>query len=335
MFWSQYRAVRLIPVFILIIISSFFLYKAIKNKDENKRMLPIRILTIVLLVMEFFKQLLSIIRGYDLYHIPLHFCSLFLYFLPLASFYNGKYKDIFRTLAGVISACLFLFMSIYPLLIYPDGDVNGMMTFLKGEDVYRYFQFHSVVFHNIALFSFAFFAFGSVVKHDTKRDIITIVIAFAVYSVIAGTLANVIDTNFNNFRHCNADFLENVRVALVDKMANFGQFIYVIIISVGTIIVPILAYFVWKLFEKLFNKVEVGLNASFVLAVLVIIGLIITIFNKGLGLFVCSIFLVLLLSASIPTLFNSIKSKKVKYIICSSIFVLLGLATMILEFMML
>ena len=28
MFWSQYRAVRLIPVFILIIISSFFLYIA-------------------------------------------------------------------------------------------------------------------------------------------------------------------------------------------------------------------------------------------------------------------------------------------------------------------
>ncbi|MBO4666714.1 MAG: YwaF family protein [Bacilli bacterium] len=332
MFWSRFRAYTLIPVFLFIILSSYFLYKALKNKDEKTRMIPIVVVTIVLLVLEFFKQLLSIIRGYDLYHIPLHFCSLFLYFLPLASFYKGKYKDVFRTLAGVISTCLFLFMAIYPLLIYPDNDVNLMKEFFRGDDIYRFFQFHSVIFHNFALFSFFFFAFSNVAKHDTKRDIKVIIIAFLIYSVIAGTLANVIDTNFNNFRHCNADFLENVRLSLVNGMGAFGQVIYVIMISIGTIIVPILAYLFLKLFEKLFNKVEVGLNTSFVLSVLVLLGVLITLFNTGTGMFVCSIFLVVLLSCAIPTLLNAISLKNKKYIIWASVFTLVGIITMILEF---
>ena len=71
------------------------------------------------------------------------------------------------------------------------------------------------------------------------------------------------------------------------------------------------------------------------LAALLTLGLIISIFNKGLGLFVCSIFLVVLLSSAIPTLFNSIKEKKMKYILFSSIFTFIGLSTMILEFILL
>ena len=335
MFWSKYRAFTLIPVFLLIIVASYFLYKVLKNKEDRKRMLPITIVTIVLLVLEFFKQLLSIIRGYDLYHIPLHFCSLFLYFLPLAVFYKGKLNNTFRVLAGVISTCLFLFMSIYPLLIYPDADIDKIKVFFSGEDIYRFFQFHSVVFHNIALLPFFFFAFGKVCEFDTKKDIKAIVIAFAIYAVIAGSLANIIDTNFNNFRSCNADFLENVRVGLVDSMGAIGQLIYVLIIGVGTILVPIAAYFILKLFTKAYEKVELGLNVSFVLGCLVSLGIILFIINHALGMVVCSIFLVLLLSSAIPTLINAIKSKQVKYMICSGAFLLVGIIAMILEFMFL
>ena len=335
MFWSRFRAYTLIPVFIVIILFSFFLYKLIKNKDDNKKMLPIMIVTIVLLVLEFFKQLLSIIRGYDLYHIPLHFCSLFLYFLPLAVFYKGKYKNTFRVLAGVISTCLFLFMSVYPLLIYPDNDIRMIKVFFSGEDIYRFFQFHSVIFHNIALLPFFFFVCSGVCEFDTKKDIKAILIAFAIYAVIAGVLANVIDTNFNNFRSCNADFLENVRLSLVDSMGALGQVIYVLMIAVGTIAVPILAYLLLKLFTKLNSKVEVGLNVSFILAILVSIGLIITIFNRGLGMLVSFLFVVVLLSSAIPTLFNSITAKKTKYIVCSSVFTLIGFIAVILGFIFL
>ena len=335
MFWSRFRAYTLIPVFIVIILFSFFLYKIIKNKEDNKKMLPIMIVTIVLLVLEFFKQLLSIIRGYDLYHIPLHFCSLFLYFLPLTVFYNGKYKNIFRVLAGVISTCLFLFMSVYPLLIYPDNDIRMIKVFFSGEDIYRFFQFHSVIFHNIALLPFFFFAFGSICEFDTKKDLKAIVIAFAIYAVIAGTLANVIDTNFNNFRSCNADFLENVRLSLVNSLGGFGQLIYVLMIGVGTIAVPIAAYFILKLFTKAYGRVETGLNVSFVLAALVTLGIIIFLINQGIGMIVCSIFLVLLLASVIPTLINAITSKKTKYIAFASAFCLIGVIAMILEFIFL
>ena len=332
MFWSQFRAYTLIPVFIFIILSSYLISYLLKDKDDKVRMLPIKIVTIILLVLEVIKQTLSIIlRGYDLYHIPLHFCSLFLYFLPIASFYNGKHKDVFRTLGAVISTCLFLFMSIYPLLIYPDGDIYGIKEFLGGN-LERFFQFHSVVFHNIALYPFFFFAFNKVLNHDKKKDIKAIIIAFVIYSVIAGTLANLIDTNFNNFKSCNADFLENVRVAMVDKIGVFGQVIYVLMIGVGTVIVPLLAYLILKLFEKLSENVNTGLNVSFVMACLVSLGLLITIFNVGLGMIICSIFTVIEISASIPTLINAIREKNKKYILFASLFTLIGMVAVIVEF---
>ncbi|MBP5733562.1 MAG: hypothetical protein J6W66_07055 [Lachnospiraceae bacterium] len=60
-----------------------------------------------------------------------------------------------------------------------------------------------------------------------------------------GPLAQIIDTNFNNFVHSNAPFLENIRQSIIASAGAFwGQTVYVLIISVGTILVPLIAYFV-------------------------------------------------------------------------------------------
>ena len=331
MFWSQFRLITLAPVFFLIILSSYFITQLLKNKSEKAKMLPIQIVTVVLLVLEFFKQLLSIINGYDLYHIPLHFCSLFLYFLPIAAFYKGKYKEHFRTIAATVSACLFLFMAVYPLLIYPDGDIQAIPAFFAG-DWRSYFQFHSVVFHNVAIFSFFFFSFGNLCKHDTKRDLKAIVIAFAGYAVVSGAIANAIDVNFNNFVRCNADFLEAVRLSLVESIGWVGQLIYVIIIGIGTIAVPVLAYFVLKLFEKLIHDTRIGVIASSVTTGIVAVGLLLCIFNKGMGALICSLISMVAVSMVIPTLINSIKKKELKNIIISSAFLAVNIAAIVVEY---
>ena len=331
MFWSQFRLVTLVPVFFLIIISSYFIAQFLKKKSEKAQLLTIQIVAVILLVMEFFKQLLSIIRGYDLYHIPLHFCSLFLYFLPIAAFYKGKYKEHFRAIAATVSACLFLFMAIYPLLIYPDGDIEAVPVFLSGN--WRsYFQFHSVVFHNVAIFPFFFFAFNNLCKHDTKRDLKAVVIAFSAYAVISGAIANAIDVNFNNFVRCNADFLENVRLSLVGNIGWVGQLIYVIMIGIGTVAVPVLAYFVLRLFEKLIRDTRTGIIASAVTTGIVAVGLLLCIFNKGMGAFICSLMSMAAVSMAIPTLINSIKQKEGKNVVLASAFLAVDLAAIVVEY---
>ena len=51
------------------------------------------VLAVILLLLEVGKQTLSIMRGYSLYHIPLHYCSLFIFMLPVMAFYRGKHMD--------------------------------------------------------------------------------------------------------------------------------------------------------------------------------------------------------------------------------------------------
>ena len=242
MFWTKYHVYTLLPAFIVEIIAAIIIGKALKNKSDKVKMIPIQIVTIILLALEVAKQIYGLATGYDTYWIPLHFCSLFLYFMPLASFYFGKYKNQARVLAAVISACLFFFMAIYPNLIYSGEAIVSAGKFLTGKGGW-FIDFHSVIFHMIALFSFFLFATLDVLEFKTKKDMVLIWVAFAIYCVIVGPLSQIIDTNFNNFVRCNAPFLEDVRLKLVESLSWGGQTIYVVMISIGTIIVPTISYF--------------------------------------------------------------------------------------------
>ena len=89
--WTAEHAKTLLPAVAVMILIAGILRPVLK-KDEKIRMIPIQILTCVLLVMEVGKQVLSLVQGYDLYCLPFHFCSLFLYVMPVMSFYKGKYR---------------------------------------------------------------------------------------------------------------------------------------------------------------------------------------------------------------------------------------------------
>lgn len=254
MFWTPLHVYTLIPEFIVFIIFAYVLSRVLKNKDYETQLIPLKVATSLLLILEVAKQIMGFVTGYSLYWIPLHFCSLFLYFHPIACFYKGKYRDKFMMIAGVVSACLFLFMTVYPNLIYSDDAIRSMWAYVTGKGG-SFFELHTVLFHGIALFTFFLFIFQGLVKFDTKEDIKWVIIVYAIYDVFVGSLAQIIDTNFNNFVHSNAPFLEDIRLNIRSKVGNvFGQIIYVIMISIGTIIVPLIAYFVLKGLSKLFNR---------------------------------------------------------------------------------
>ena len=254
MFWTSLHAYTLIPQFVLFIVLAFILSRVLKNKDYETKLLPLKICTILLLILEVAKQVRGFVVGYDRYWIPLHFCSLFLYFHPIACFYKGKYRDIFMLIAGVVSTCLFLFMAVYPNLIYSDDAIRSMWNYVTGRGG-GFSELHSVVFHSIALFTFFLFIFQGLIKFDTKKDVKVVIITYALYCAIVGPFAQMIDTNFNNFVHSNAPFLEDLRLNIINGTGKFlGQTIYVVMISIGTILVPLIAYFVLKGLTKIFNK---------------------------------------------------------------------------------
>ena len=255
MTWTKYHVILLIPTYIIEIVVAIILGKVLKNKDEKTRMIPIQVVTIILLALEVAKQIYGIVKGYDLYWIPLHFCSLFLFIMPVVSFYNGKYKNQARILGIVISSCLFLFMVVYPDIVFGGAAIQASWDYLLGRGG-RFIELHSVLFHIIAVGLFFLFLALDLVEFNTKKDLILIWIAFAIYCVIVGPLSNIIDVNFNNFARCNAPFLENVRLSLVDSLSWGGQVIYVLMISIGTLVVPTLAYFTFRGVDKLIKKIS-------------------------------------------------------------------------------
>jgi hypothetical protein len=256
MFWTPLHAYTLIPQLIVYAVIAFILSRVLKNKDLETRLLPLKICTVLLLLLEAAKQITGIVTGYSTYWIPLHFCSLFLFIHPIACFYKGKRRDKFILLAGVVSTCLFLFMAVYPNVVYSDDAIRSMWDYITGRGG-SFFELHTVLFHGIGTFTFFLFIFQGLARFNIKKDVPLVILTYGLYCLIVGPLAQLIDTNFNNFVRSNAPFLENIRLNIISGAgAVLGQTVYVLMISAGTILVPLIAYFVLYGLTALFGKSE-------------------------------------------------------------------------------
>ena len=247
--WSQNHVKTLLPSFIVMIILGVILRIFLGKKPEKIRMIPFQICTIFILVLEVIKQVKSFIDGYDLYHIPLHFCSLFLYLLPLMSFYNGKHKDRVRAVTTTVCGALFMLMMIYPSVIYSGDAIAGTFN--------NFWDFHTTVFHTVATFTFVLIVCLDLHTPNFKKDMVSVLVFIAVYCVIAGSMAQILQTNFNNFYHCNVPPIEDLRVSLQSTLGYpLTQTLYVVIVSIVNLIFVTLAYNLFRLLSYLTRKLS-------------------------------------------------------------------------------
>ena len=149
--WTKQHAITVLPTLAVSILLAILLKALIGKKSAKIRMIPIQIIAVVLVLLEIGKQAISFKNGYDLYHIPLHFCSLLLYTLPPMVFYNGKYAQQVRTLGTASCCAVFWLTAIYPDLIYSAGNIQNFFV--------SYMDFHTVAFHNLAMLAFLMILF--------------------------------------------------------------------------------------------------------------------------------------------------------------------------------
>ena len=247
--WSSNHVKTLLPSFIIMLILGVILRIFLKNKPEKIRFIPLQVCAIIIVVLEIIKQTLSIIKGYDLYHIPLHFCSLFIYLLPLMAFYRGKYKEKIRAVTTTACGALFMLMAIYPSVIYSGEAIAGCFD--------NFWDFHTTVFHVVATFAFVIIVFLELHEFNCKKDILYIAVFFLAYCVIAGSFAQIIQTNFNNFYKCNVPPIEDLRQSLISLLGyGFAQTLYVFIVSVVNLIFVTLSYYFYVLFNKVVNALN-------------------------------------------------------------------------------
>lgn len=230
--WSDAHAKTLPPAVAAMLVICLILRLTLGNKSLKIRMIPLQIVAIMLVLLEIGKQWVSFSRGYDLYHIPLHFCSIFIFALPIMSFYRGKHATLVSGVtAGLCAACAGLTL-IYPCLIYSAGNIEGFFT--------DYLDFHTVAFHNLVIL--AFFLIISLQLHapQKKGEMKGIALFLVVFCTVAAIFSQILETNYAGFYSCNVPPIEEIRLSL-QPILGYGvtQLIYV----AGLMAVHVL--FVW------------------------------------------------------------------------------------------
>ena len=250
--WTKEHFWQLIPTTIVMIIVALILNRFIGKKPHKIRMIPFQILAVILLISEVGKQIASFTQesGYDLYHIPLHVCSLFIPLLPAMSFYKGKHKDVVNTITCTVTISLMAFMTIYPNLIYGSWNIIGFFD--------TYFDFHTVFFHNVVIFEFILIIVLRLHHVNREKSYVKHVAIFgACFAAVAAIMSQLLKTNYANFYTCNIGpvnaFVESIKASLGYAV---GQTIYVLILAALHVVFFIGMYYLYRAVDKLNIKLR-------------------------------------------------------------------------------
>lgn len=242
--WTPEHARTLLPAVGVFLALAVVLRLTMGRLPHKMRMIPFQIIACLLVLIEIGKQVGSFARGYDLYHLPLHFCSLFIFAMPIMAFYRGKHQTAVRAVTAALSSAMTLLLLIYPNLIYSAQNVRDFFT--------DYFSFHTVAFHNLVVLQF--FLIVSLRLHETeaKREPVYPVVFICCFCAVSATMAQVLKTNFANFYSCNIPVLEAVRVGLQPVLGSVvTQILYILINTALHIVFVYGAYWAYRLLRKL------------------------------------------------------------------------------------
>lgn len=209
----------------------------IGKRSLKVRMIPFQIVAVIAFAIEVGKQVVSLQRGYDLYHLPFHFCSLFIFMLPIMAFYRGRYQKAITGITSALCASVFLLLLIYPALIYSGANVRDYFT--------DYMSFHTVTFHNLVMFAFVLIIALELHTPDPKADIKPTIWFIIGFCAVSATMAQLLKTNYANYYQCNIPPLESLRVT-IQGVLGYGltQLLYICIVSLLNVAFVFLSYWI-------------------------------------------------------------------------------------------
>lgn len=246
--WTLTHAITIFPTFVVLFAFAFLIGHLLKGKSELVRTIPLQLIAMALILMELIKQVKALpdYANGNLYALPFHYCSLFLYILPLHSFCRVKPRPIIDALTVMLTASLFVNMFIMPANIYSADNIKNMFR--------EYGSFHTVVFHNLVCLYGMLTISLKAYKMKLGRDILISLAFLSAYVVIATILSFSLDTNFHNLKECNIPFIGEFIVGLKTKLGGFGwiiQVIYDTLLFIATLIMGVISYLAMYGVDKL------------------------------------------------------------------------------------
>ncbi|MBQ7416137.1 MAG: YwaF family protein [Oscillospiraceae bacterium] len=237
--WTSEHIMTLLPSLAVMLVIGFVLRLALKNKPVEVRIIPLQVLAVIIVLLEIGKQVLSLKQGYDLYHLPFHFCSLFIFSLPVMAFYRGKHCEVVRGVGAALCASLMLLMLIYPNLIYSAGNIREFFT--------NFFSFHTVAFHNVVMLAFVLIVALQLHAPAPKGEPKAAMLFTMGFCVVSATMAQLLKTNYANYYSCNIPPLEAVRLSLQDVLGyGVTQALYILIVSALNVLFVLGSYWVYR-----------------------------------------------------------------------------------------
>ena len=244
--WTHEHVISVLPGLAVMLLLCAVFRITLGKKSFEVRMIPFKIVAVLVVLLEIGKQALSFARGYDLYHIPLHYCSLFIFMLPIMAFYRGKHQDKVGGITAALCSSVFLMMIIYPNLIYGSWNV---INYFKG-----YFDFHTVTVHLLIMFAYLLIPALNLHTPAQKGEQKAVIIFIICFCAVSATAAQLLETNYNNFYQCNIPPLEAVRQSVAAVTAEwFSKIFYVLCVTVMDILFTTGAYWAYRGLRRLIN----------------------------------------------------------------------------------
>ncbi len=204
MFEYTKAELTVLPIALLITVAIGLLVGWLLRKQTDKvKNLALVAVVSIMLIMEVMKQIKSFENGsYNLWNIPLHFCSMFMLWFSLAAFSKGRLKEVGMSLSNGTAYMFMLVFYISPLSIIGGASANVFGNF--GS-------FHTFFYHH---FIILFWLLQITLKlHKPKwADLKWIFIAFVIYFAVAAPVANWLDTNYASILFNILGFLDYVRL---------------------------------------------------------------------------------------------------------------------------
>lgn len=238
--WTKEELIVCPIAFILLLILAIFFGIVLRNKSKNTRIIPLKCISIALIIMEIFKQTNELKTGYSFYSLPLHFCSFFI-FWPLLTFSkNEKIKSFGQEITFIWSAMITISMFANPYAIYG----NSIKTLLY-DGIFE----HTFVFHELVIL---YFLLNLTLRiPECKIKFLKFMpLAILLYGIVAIPSAYIFNSNYCNILECQ--FFNPLEIF----RQNYGQLPYnLILFIVGTAFI-IVSYLIACLIKNIIFKTK-------------------------------------------------------------------------------
>ena len=237
--WTKDHVNTIFPTFAIMILIALLMRPLLLKKSYEIRMIPIKIISILLVLAEVGKQVYSISIGYNFFHFPLQFCSMFVFILPVFAFYRGKWQSEVGSIACAAMIVLLFGMLIVPNVIYNASAIQNFFT--------DFLSFHTVFFHMAVMFAlFLSLALDLHLPKGNRRELLFITGFEVVFSALAASASQIFQENYSSFLYPSVEFLvdvvENIKLAIG---ALQGTILYTVLLAILHVLIMILSNYVY------------------------------------------------------------------------------------------